>query len=474
MFEKILIANRGEIAVRVIRACNEMGIQTVAVYSEADAESLHVALADEAYCIGPASVKDSYLNMSAILAAAEVSGAQAIHPGYGLLSENAQFARLCEQCSIAFIGPDADVIARMGDKDEARKTMQEAGVPVVPGTDILVSVDEALLAAEAVGFPLLIKARAGGGGRGIRLVTAADEFAHAFAQASHEADVAFGDGAVYIEKYLKPVKHIEMQVLADTHGNVVCLGERDCSVQNRNQKLIEECPAVVLPEATRQAMIATSVEAARHTGYTGAGTIEYLYDQATDSFYFLEMNTRLQVEHPITEAVTGIDLVKWQIRVAAGRELGFTQDEIKHYGHAIEVRINASDPRHGFRPSAGKIEFLHVPGGPAVRFDSFIYQGCTIPPYYDSMVAKLIVHCRTREIAIRKMNAVLCELVIDGIATTADLAMDLIAQPEFVSGEYTTDFMTTLLEESAAGKRDVPALQTDTASSDSTHGIGVR
>lgn len=471
MFQKILIANRGEIAVRIIRACKEMGIDTVAVYSEADAEAMHVALADEALCIGPASVRDSYLNMSAILSAAEVTGAQAIHPGYGLLSENAQFARLCQQCNIAFIGPNPEVIVKMGDKDEARRTMVEAGVPVVPGTDTLATSEEAQARAEEVGFPLLIKARSGGGGRGIRLVTNHDEFPHAFAQASQEGELAFGDGAVYLEKFLKPVKHIEMQILGDSFGNVVCLGERDCSVQNRNQKLVEECPAPTLPDDIRQQMIDVSIAAAKHTNYTGAGTIEFLYDQINSKFYFLEMNTRLQVEHPITEAVTGIDLVKWQIRIAAGRELGFKQEDIKHYGHAIEVRINASDPRHGFRPAAGKIDFLHVPGGPAVRFDSFIYQGCTIPPYYDSMVAKLIVHCRTREIAIRKMNAMLCELVVDGIATTSDLAYDILQQPEFVAGDYTTDFMATLLDDAASGARTVPSLSKN---GESTRGIGAR
>ncbi len=441
MFSKILIANRGEIAVRILRACREMGIDTVTVFSQADQNALHVSLADESICIGPAAAKDSYLNMQAILSAAVATGAQAIHPGYGFLSENAKFAQLCEKCHIAFIGPPAEVIARMGDKDAAKRTMREAGVPVIPGCDFVSSLEEARKGSLEVGFPLLVKARAGGGGRGIRLVRNESEFDDAYLSASSEAQLAFGDGGLYIERYVRPSKHIEMQLLCDQHGGAVCLGERECSVQRKNQKLLEESPSPSVSPETRERMMDAAVKAARAVGYQNAGTIEFLMDEK-GAFYFMEMNTRLQVEHPVTEMVTGIDLVKWQIRVAAGQPLGFAQEDIDLSGSAIECRINAEDPTRGFRPSAGKITLLHVPGGPWVRFDSAIYQDYVIPPFYDSMIGKLIVHAKTREEAIRKMQAALSELVIEGIDHNAGLQMEILKANAFVAGHYNTDFLT--------------------------------
>lgn len=440
MFSKILVANRGEIAVRIIRACKEMGISTVAVYSQADANALHVNLADECICIGGNQVKESYLNMDAILSAAVVTGAEAIHPGYGLLSENDRFAELCEKCNITFIGPSAEIIRKMGNKEEARRTMQAAGVPVIPGCDVVETLEEATKEAERIGFPLLCKARSGGGGRGIRLVNTMEEFTNAFLSASSEAKAAFGDGGIYLERYLTHTKHIEMQLLCDNFGNAVCLGERDCSMQRKNQKMIEESPGVIVKPAMRQKMVEVTLKAAEATGYRSLGTIEYLVDTA-GNFYFMEMNTRLQVEHPVTEMVTGIDLVKWQIRLAAGVELPYRQRDINLTGHAIECRINAEDPYQGFRPSCGTIETLHIPGGPWVRFDSAVYQGYTIPPFYDSMIGKLIVYAQTREEAIRKMQAALCELVIEGVDTNADFQMELLAQPEFINGSYCTDFL---------------------------------
>jgi len=444
MFSKILIANRGEIAIRVIRACREMGISTVAVFSEADREALHVNLADESYCIGGALSKDSYLSMDAILSAAKATKSEAIHPGYGFLSENAEFARLCAENNIAFIGPDADIISKMGDKDMARRTMRDAGVPVIPGCDLVENLSHAKEEAEKIGFPLLIKARSGGGGRGIRLVNCMDELETNYNSATSEAAAAFGDGAVYMEKYLNPVKHIEMQLLADNFGNVVCLGERDCSTQRKNQKLIEESPAAIMSASTRKHMIEASVKAGIAANYRGVGTIEYLYDK-DGNFYFMEMNTRLQVEHPVTEMVTWIDLVKWQIRVAAGMKLSFSQEDIEFKGHAIECRINAEDPYHNFRPSCGKIEMLHIPGGPWVRFDTAIYQGYEIPPFYDSMVGKLIVFDKTREEAIRKMKAALCELIIEGIIHNASFQADILSAKEFVDSTYTTDYLGAYL-----------------------------
>ena len=445
MFSKILIANRGEIAVRIIRACNEMGISTVAVYSEADANSLHVNLADESYCIGPALLKDSYLNMTAIIDVAIATGCQAIQPGYGLLSENARFAELCEKCNVKFIGPHYSVIAKMGDKDEARRTMKAAGVPVVPGLDEIADVAEAKAFAAKIGYPVIVKASAGGGGRGIRIVEKEEDFETAVALASNEALSAFGNGKVYLEKFLTDVKHVEMQIVADEQGNVVCLGERDCSMQRKNQKLIEESPCVVLKEDVRREMMRCAVLAAKAVNYTSLGTIEFLLDKNND-FYFMEMNTRLQVEHPVTEYVTGIDIVKWQIRIAAGVEFMYKQEDIRFRGCAIECRINAEDVRKNFRPCCGRINLLHIPGGPWVRFDTAIYQDYMIPPYYDSMIGKLIVFARDRTEAIRKMQAALCELVIEGVCTNAELSGDILAEPAFKSGEYCTNFLDKFLK----------------------------
>lgn len=440
MFSKILIANRGEIAVRIIRACREMGISTVAVYSQADKDALHVSMADESYCIGGPQVGDSYLNMAAILTVAVISGAQAIHPGYGLLSENAKFVSLCEKCNIEFIGPSSEMISKLGDKDEARRTMRNAGVPVTPGTDIIEDVNIAKEKAAEIGYPILIKARSGGGGRGIRLVHNEDEFENAFHSASAEAQSAFGDGAVYIEKYLKPVKHIEMQLLCDKFGNVVCLGERECSVQRKNQKLIEESPSPAITPEIRSNMMEAAKKAALAVGYENAGTVEFLLDK-DKNFYFMEMNTRLQVEHPVTEMVVGIDLVQWQIRIAAGAKLSMTQDKIFIHGSAIECRINSEDPDNNYRPSCGTINLLHIPGGPNVRFDTAIYQDYTVPPYYDSMIGKLIVQARSRELAIRKMKMALSELIIQGITHNRNLHLDILSDKEFVDGTYTTGFM---------------------------------
>lgn len=440
MFSKILVANRGEIAVRIIRACREMGIDTVAIYSTADKDSMHVQMADESYCVGGARVADSYLNMPAILTAAVESGAQAIHPGYGLLSENAKFVKLCEECNIEFIGPTSEMINLLGDKDMARKTMRDAGVPVTPGTNVLENVESAKVLADEVGYPLLIKARSGGGGRGIRLVSSPDEFENAYNSAFAEAESAFGDGALYIEKFLKPVKHIEMQLLCDKHGHAICLGERECSVQRHNQKLIEESPSPSISEETRKAMMEASVKAAHAVNYNSVGTVEFLYD-SEGNFYFMEMNTRLQVEHGVTEMVTGMDIVQWQIRVAAGIELNRTQEQVYFHGHAIECRINAEDPDNNYRPSCGKVTALHVPGGSFVRFDTALFQDYVIPPFYDSMIGKVIVQGRTRELAIRKMKMALSELNVRGVKVNRDLMVDILCDEEFVDGSYTTDFM---------------------------------
>ncbi|OUP08057.1 acetyl-CoA carboxylase biotin carboxylase subunit [Collinsella sp. An2] len=445
MFKKILIANRGEIAVRVIRACKEMGVETVAVYSTADADALHVALADEAYCIGGPRPQESYLNEEAILTCAVASGAAAIHPGYGFLSENASFARKCRECGLVFIGPSPEVIERMGDKDAARRCARDAGVPIVPGCDLLASPEDAIEEAGRIGCPVLIKARAGGGGRGIRRVERPEDAGAAFMEAKLEAEAAFGDGECYMEKFVHPAHHVEVQILADTHGNVVALGERECSVQRRNQKLLEESPAPCLEgrDDIRRHMYQAACDLARATGYVGAGTIEYLY--ADDgNFYFMEMNTRLQVEHPVTEFVTDVDLVKWQLRVAAGAELPFTQDDIHITKHAIECRINAEDAQ--FRPSCGTVHMLHVPNGPWVRFDSALYPGAVVPPYYDSMLGKLIVCSPTREEAIRKMRSALSELMVEGVQENSDLQLDILSNPEFLSGIYHTDLMEHLYE----------------------------
>ena len=440
MFPKILIANRGEVAIRVIRACKEMGVSTVAVFSEADRDALHVSLADESVCVGPAAAAQSYLNMESILSAAMVTGAQAIHPGYGLLSENPRFARLCQQCRIKFIGPSDQVIARMGDKDEARRTMVEAGVPVIPGSGVIEDEKDLAEQARRIGFPLLIKARAGGGGRGIRRVDGPGELVRAYQAASSEALSAFGDGKMYLEKLLENVKHIEVQLLCDQHGHVVSLGERECSMQRRNQKLIEESPSPAVDPALREKMLEAAVRAAKAVNYEGVGTVEFLLTQ-DKQFYFMEMNTRLQVEHPVTEMVTSIDLVKWQIRVAAGIELPFTQQDIHLRGHAIECRINAENPQDHFKPSCGRIALLHIPGGPWVRFDTALYQDYVVPPFYDSMIGKLIVHAPTRPEAIRKMRAALCEMVIEGVEHTGWMQADLTGEPAFEDGSYTTSFL---------------------------------
>ena len=441
MFSKILIANRGEIAVRIIRACKEMGISTVAVFSDADREALHVSLADESICIGPAPVQGSYLNKESIVMAAKLTGAEAVHPGYGLLSEDSGFALLCEENDLKFIGPSAKTISLAGDKDEARKSMKKAGVPTVPGSpDIVRDAEEAKELALEIGFPLLIKARSGGGGRGIRKVNSIDEVKRAFETATAEAQSAFGDGAVYMERFMRPARHIEIQLICDDYGNVVCLGERECSIQRKNQKLVEESPSPAVFPELRERMMAASVLAAKAVDYRGLGTVEYLLD-TENNFYFMEMNTRLQVEHPVTELVTDIDLVKWQIRVAAGLPLEFTQDDVKISGHAIECRINAENPLQDFRPSCGTITMLHVPGGPWVRFDTALYQGYSIPPFYDSMIAKLIVHAQTREEAMRKMIAALCEVVIEGVEHNRELQVAIISDEDFQAGDYNTGFM---------------------------------
>ena len=438
MFTKILIANRGEIAIRIIRACKEMGISTVAVYSEADRESLHVALADQAICIGGPKAEDSYLNGPRILSAAMYTGAQAIHPGYGFLAENRDFADQCQRMGIKFIGPGAEIIAKMGDKDAARRLMKENGVPTTPGTDILRDSQEALKAAEEIGYPVLLKASAGGGGKGIRLVEQPQDMERAFETASSEALKAFGDGRMYLEKYLHPVKHIEVQLLADEAGHIVCLGERECSIQKNNQKLIEESPSPAVDPETRKKLMDTATRAARAAGYVNAGTVEFLMDRDRN-FYFMEMNTRLQVEHPVSELVTGVDIVKWQIRIAAGVELDFTQEDIQVQGAAIECRINAL--------GAGKVDFFHIPGGPWVRFDTFLYQGYDIPPYYDSMLGKMIVYSSTREEAIRKMQSALCELVIGGAKNNIESQIEIIRDKRFKDGDYYTDFMRRFEQE---------------------------
>ena len=446
MFDKILVANRGEVAVRVIRACRDMGVRTVAVYSPADAEALHVRLADEAYCIGGSRLAESYLNEDAVLTCAVKSGAKAIHPGYGFFSENAGFVRECEKCGLAFVGPSADVISRMGDKDAARRTAKAAGVPVVPGCDLLKSPEEAEREARRIGCPVLIKARSGGGGRGIRKVERAEDAARAFTEAHTEAEVVFGDGECYMEKFVSPAHHVEVQIMADKFGNVYSLGERECSVQRRNQKLIEESPAPCLEgrDDVRERMHRAARDLARAVGYEGAGTIEFLYSD-DGQFYFMEMNTRLQVEHPVTEFVTDTDLVKWQLRVAAGQPLPFSQEDVPMRGHAMECRINAETPE--FLPSCGTVTMLHVPGGPRVRFDSALFPGASVPPYYDSMLAKVIVCAPTRDGAIRKMRSALGELVIEGVEENSDLQLRILSNEEFLSGNYHTNLMEHIYAE---------------------------
>ena len=444
MIEKILIANRGEIAVRIIRACREMGIETVAVYSEADREALHTQLADEAVCIGPAASADSYLNMERILSAAMVTGADAIHPGFGFLSENSKFAQLCETCGLIFIGPSSEVIWKLGNKSVAKQTMIEAKVPVIPGNSKSVyTVEEGLKHAEEAGYPVMIKAALGGGGKGMRTAYSPEEFENSFLTAQTEARNAFGDEAMYIEHFVENPRHIEFQILADHYGNVVHLGERDCSIQRHHQKLIEESPSPALTDKLRRKMGEAAVKAAKAAGYTNAGTIEFLLEK-NGSFYFMEMNTRIQVEHPVTEWVTGIDLVKEQIRIASGEKLLFSQEDITLTGHAIECRINAEDPAKNFRPSPGMITDLYLPGGKGVRMDTAIYSGYTIPPYYDSMLAKLIVHGKNREEAILKMRSALGEVIIEGVKTNVDYQYEILHHPDFVSGDTDIEFINKL------------------------------
>ncbi|MCC8042781.1 MAG: acetyl-CoA carboxylase biotin carboxylase subunit [Oscillospiraceae bacterium] len=446
MFNKVLIANRGEIAVRIIRACRELGIRTVAVYSTADKYSLHAQIADESVCIGPAASKDSYLNVKSIIAACEITGAQAIHPGFGFLSENADFASMCCKCGITFIGPSPEAIRMLGDKAAAKAAMKKAGVPVIPGSEgVVPDLNTAKQLAEKIGFPLMVKASAGGGGRGIRLVENASQLEEQIISAQQEAKNYFGDDSVYLEKFIVNPKHIEVQILADNNGNVVYLGERDCSMQRRNQKVLEETPATIVTPEMRKKMGIAAVSAARVCGYTNAGTIEFLVD-SDKNFYFMEMNTRIQVEHPITEAVTGIDLVKQQVLVAAGEKLPFTQDDIHMTGHSIECRINAENPDMNFRPCPGKITDLHIPGGPGIRVDSAAYEGYTIPPYYDSMIAKLIVHAPTRAEAIAKMKWALAEFIVEGVDTNIDYQLSLIRDSEFEKGSYDIGYLTRQAE----------------------------
>lgn len=441
MFQKILIANRGEIAVRIIRACREMGIETVAVYSEADKEALHTQLADEAICIGPALAKDSYLNMERIVSATIVTGAEAIHPGFGFLSENSRFVDMCNKCNIAFIGPSAEVIQKMGNKSEARKTMMDAGVPVVPGTkEPVYEAEKALEIAKEIGFPVMIKASSGGGGKGMRVAENAQCFISQFETAQRESVAAFGDDTMYIEKFIQEPRHIEIQIMADKYGNVVQLGERDCSLQRRHQKMLEESPSCALDEALRKRMGDTAVLAAKAAGYEGAGTIEFLLDKNKD-FYFMEMNTRIQVEHGVTEMVTGLDLIKEQIRVAAGEKLSVCQEDVTLTGHAIECRINAEDPKRKFMPCPGKITQLHIPGGNGVRVDTAVYIDYTIPANYDSMIAKIIVHDKDRISAIHKMRSVLGELIVEGIETNIDFQYEILNNEDFLAGNVTTQFI---------------------------------
>ena len=441
MFRKILIANRGEIAVRIIRACREMGIATVAVYSEADREALHTQLADEAVCIGPAAATDSYLNMEQILSACITTKADAIHPGFGFLSENSRFVEMCEKCNITFIGPTAEMMDKMGNKSQARLTMIEAGVPVVPGTkEPVYDAKRGAVLAESIGYPVMIKASSGGGGKGMRIALGPDDFEENFKVAQLESVRGFGDNTMYIEKYVQEPRHIEFQIMADKYGNVVQFGERDCSIQRNHQKMIEESPSAALTPELRKKMGDAAVRAAKAVHYESAGTIEFLLDK-DKNFYFMEMNTRIQVEHPVTEMVSGVDLMKEMIRVAAGEPLSVKQEEIHLQGHAMECRINAEDPAHHFRPCPGVIEEIHLPGGNGVRIDTAAYNGYEIPPFYDSMIAKVIVHGRTRQEAIDKMRSTLGELIIDGVTTNVDFQYEILNNADFQAGEITTDFI---------------------------------
>lgn len=443
MIRKLLIANRGEIAVRIIRACREMGIETVAVYSEADKDSLHTQLADEAICIGPAPSSESYLNMERIMSATLVSGADAIHPGFGFLSENAKFAEFCEQCNVTFVGPGSEVIRNLGNKQIARNTMTAAGVPVIPGTDKPV-MDAKTGAAEAdrIGYPVIVKAALGGGGKGMRTAYTPEEFVLAFQTAQKEAMMAFGDGTMYIEHFVEHPRHIEFQILADSQGNVIHLGERDCSIQRNHQKMIEESPSAAVSQQLRKAMGDAAVKAAKAAKYVNAGTIEFLLEK-NNKFYFMEMNTRIQVEHPVTEWVTGLDLIKEQLRIASGLPLSIEQKDVKIEGHAIECRINAENPRKKFRPSPGMITELHLPGGQGIRVDTDIYEGYHVPPYYDSMLAKLIVHGKDRQEAIAKMQSALGEVIIEGIDTNVDYQFEILGNEDYQNGNFDIEFLNT-------------------------------
>ncbi|KHF31101.1 Biotin carboxylase [Anoxybacillus sp. BCO1] len=444
MNKKLLIANRGEIAVRIIRACKELGIETVAVFSEADREALHVQMADEAYCIGPKTSKESYLNFTNMMSVATLTRCDAIHPGYGFLAENADFAELCRECNVTFVGPSPEAITKMGTKDVARETMRQAGVPIVPGSQgIIESIDEAIALANEIGYPVIIKATAGGGGKGIRVARDEQELRKGITITQQEAATAFGNPGVYIEKYIEDFRHVEIQVLADSYGNVIHLGERDCTIQRRLQKLLEETPSPVLDEEMRQKMGEAAVKAAQAVQYTGAGTVEFIYDYRNRQFYFMEMNTRIQVEHPVTEMVTGVDLIKEQIRVASGEKLTLKQEDVTFNGWSIECRINAENPAKNFMPSAGKIQMYLPPGGFGVRVDSAAYPGYTIPPYYDSMIAKLIVHAPTREEAIARMKRALSEFVIEGVHTTIPFHLKLLDHEKFVEGNFNTKFLET-------------------------------
>ena len=441
MFHKVLIANRGEIAVRIIRACRELGMRTVAVYSPADRNALHAKIADEAVCIGPAATKDSYLNINAILEACNLTGADAVHPGFGFLSENPHFAKACELCGVKFVGPRYQSIELMGDKAQAKETMKAAGVPVIPGSEGEIrDVETAKAVAAEIGYPVMVKASAGGGGRGIRLVKTEDELASAMTAAQQEALQFFGNDGVYLEKFIVNPRHVEIQILADQFGNVIHLGERDCSVQRRNQKVLEESPCPVMTPELREKMGQAAVSAAKACGYENAGTIEFLLDHE-GHFYFMEMNTRIQVEHPITELVTGVDLVKEQLLIAQGNPLSYTQEEIHLTGHAIECRINAENPSLQFRPSPGKITGLHIPGGPGVRIDSAVYEGYEITPYYDSMIAKLIVYARDRETAIMKMKWALAEFLVEGVDTNIDFQLRILRDPDFRKAQVDNGFL---------------------------------
>ena len=441
MFNKILIANRGEIAIRIIRACRELGIKTVAVYSTADKTALHAQIADEAICIGPAASKDSYLNSKALLAACEITGAQAIHPGFGFLSENSHFVRLCDKCGIKFIGPGADAMDAMGDKANAKKTMIENDVPVVPGSDgVVETIEEAKEIADRIGYPIMVKASAGGGGRGIRLVEKPEELEAAITAAKQEAKQFFANDDIYIEKFIVNPRHIEIQLLADEHGNVIYLGERDCSLQRRNQKVLEESPSPVMTEDLRRRMGEAAVRAAKACGYSNAGTVEFLVDKDLN-FYFMEMNARIQVEHPVTEMVTGVDLVKAQINIAAGLPLPYKQEDIKLTGHVIECRINAEEPKNNFRPCPGCVKSIHMPGGFGVRIDTAVYQGYEIPPYYDSMIAKVLVKGTDRKEAIQKMKVALAEFLVEGINTNIDFQLNLLRDEDVESGNFDIGFL---------------------------------